>query len=129
MDFEDSTFELLEVGDHIEEVARLRIALRAEHAHEALGRLGEGAVESVEVIRMQERLKTLQEVEALSEQERVEYWASRTPNERHAAAWEMTKEHYRKLGLWHEGMKMDKTITRRIVGRDAWRAAEESDIG
>jgi len=78
---------------------------------------------------MQERLKTLQEVEALSEQERVEYWASRTPNERHAAAWEMTKEHYRKLGLWHEGMKMDKTITRRIVGRDAWRAAEESDIG
>ena len=78
---------------------------------------------------MQERLKTLQEGEALSEQERVEYWASRTPNERVAAGWEMTKEHYRKLGLWHEGMKMDKTITRRIVGRDAWRAAEESDIG
>ena len=86
-------------------------------------------VESNEVIRMQERLKTLQEVEALSEQERVEYWASRTPNERHAAAWEMTIEHYRKLGLWHEGQQMDKTITRRIVGRDAWRAAEESKIG
>ena len=67
---------------------------------------------------MQERLKTLQEVEALSEQERVEYWASRTPQERIAAGWEMTKEHYRKLGLWHEGMPMDKSAFRIMRHRD-----------
>jgi acyl-coenzyme A thioesterase PaaI-like protein len=74
---------------------------------------------------MQQRLRTLQEVEALSEQERVEYWASRTPDERVAAAWEMTKEHYRKLGLWHGGMQMDKSFVR--IGRNCdLREAEES---
>ena len=74
---------------------------------------------------MQERLKTLREVEALSEQERVEYWASRTPQERTAAAWEMTKEHYRKLGLWYEGMPMDKSVVRISRNCDL-RKAEES---
>ena len=74
-------------------------------------------------------LKTLQEVAALSEQKRVDYWASRTSAECCAATWEMTKGRYRKLGLWHEGMRMDKTITRRIIGKEAWLAAEESGIG
>ena len=74
---------------------------------------------------MQERLKTLQEVEALSEQERVEYWAGHAPQERTAAAWEMTKEHYRKLGLWHEGMQMDKSVVRISRNCDL-RSVEES---
>ena len=57
---------------------------------------------------MQEKLKTLQEVEALNSQERVQCGASRTLQERMASEWEMTQEHYRKLGLWREGMLMDK---------------------
>ncbi len=51
MDFEDSAFELLEVGDHVEEVARLRVALRTEHPHQTLGRFGEGATERDEAKR------------------------------------------------------------------------------
>jgi hypothetical protein len=62
--------------------------------------------------------EVIQEVEALSAQERVEYWASRTPQERMAAGWEMTKEHCRKLRLWHEGMQMDKSAFRIMRHRD-----------
>jgi hypothetical protein len=69
--------------------------------------------------------KTLQELESLSKQERAEYWASRSPQERTAAAWEMSKEHYRKLGLWHEGQKMDKSIVRIARTREEWLAMEE----
>jgi hypothetical protein len=74
---------------------------------------------------MQEKLKTLQEVEALSARERLQYWAGRTPEKRMAVGWEMTQEHYRKLGLWHEGMPMDKLAFRKmrpidVRGDDEW---------
>jgi hypothetical protein len=42
---------LLQVAEHGEEVARLRIAARAEHAHEALGRRPGGAAERLEADR------------------------------------------------------------------------------
>jgi len=35
-----------------------------------------------------------------------------------AAGWEMTKEHCRKLRLWHEGMQMDKSAFRIMRHRD-----------
>jgi len=35
---EAKTFDLLEVGYHLEQVARLRVAAGAQHAHEAFGR-------------------------------------------------------------------------------------------
>jgi hypothetical protein len=69
--------------------------------------------------------KTLQEVESLSKQERAEYWAGRPPQERTAAAWEMSKEHYRKLGLWQEDQEMDKSIFRIARTREEWLAMEE----
>jgi hypothetical protein len=42
---------LLQVAEHGEEVARLRIAARTEHAHEALGRRAGGAAERLEADR------------------------------------------------------------------------------
>jgi hypothetical protein len=38
----------LQVADHGEQVARLRIAARLEHAHQALGRRASGATEFLE---------------------------------------------------------------------------------
>ena len=38
MNFKHSTIDLLQIGDHRKEVARLRVPSRAEHAHEALRR-------------------------------------------------------------------------------------------
>ena len=39
VDFEDGAFNLLQAGEHLAEVACLRVSLRAEHPHQALGRL------------------------------------------------------------------------------------------
>lgn len=44
-DFEDCSFELLEIRDDFEEVFSLRIAGGAEHAHEDLGRAAEVGAE------------------------------------------------------------------------------------
>ena len=43
VDFEDGAFDLLQGGEHLEEVACLRVSLRAEHPHQALGRLRQRA--------------------------------------------------------------------------------------
>ena len=48
----------------------------------------------------------------LSNEERVRYWASRTPSERIAAGWQMTLDHYRAIGQYEDGQTMDKSIVR-----------------
>jgi hypothetical protein len=37
----------------------------------------------------------------------------------------MSKEHYRKLGLWQEDQEMDKSIFRIARTREEWLAMEE----
>ncbi len=44
-DFEDSAFHLLKVSDDLEEIPRLRVSFRREHAHEDFGRTFQIAAE------------------------------------------------------------------------------------
>jgi hypothetical protein len=40
-DVQNITFSLLQISHHLKQIARLRIALRSKHAHQALGRTSE----------------------------------------------------------------------------------------
>jgi len=124
VDFEDGVFELLQVGDHREEVARLRVSLRAEHPHQALGRLRQRASEQISPappgimeagISMD---KTVRKVTDLAKQqaETYRYWRSRPSAERFEATWELSRdlyrEFYRQKGIVPHGEGSARSLAR-----------------
>jgi len=111
VDFEDGAFNLLQAGEHLAEVACLRISLRAEHPHQTLGRLLPlpGIMETG--ISMD---KTVRKVTDLDEQqaETYRYWQSRTSSERMNATWEFTLEMYRMKGLVQDAQGLQRSVVR-----------------
>ena len=115
MDFEDGAFELLQGGEHLEEVARLRVSLRAEHPHQALGRLRHPPRIMDTGISMD---KTVRKVTDLAEQqaETYRYWRSRPSAERFEATWELSRdlyrEFYRQKGIVSHGEGSARSLAR-----------------
>ena len=111
MDFEDGAFELLQVGDHLEEVACLRVSLRAEHPHQALGRLRHppGIMEAGDPMD-----KTIRKFNSFAEvkDEEYLYWQSVPPAERIEAAYQLSVEQYRMKGIEPDGSALKRSLVR-----------------
>ncbi len=54
-------------------------------------------------------------------------WDECTSAEKFEATWQMSKDHYIKLGLYVEGQPFDRTASRKMT-REEWIKSEESEF-